>query len=109
MSFFEFTLLIFYLLTFCSAEQAQSIKYDPELANRMMLYSKISYCESPDIISMTCIPCHAEPNLVDLSVFTSKKHQAQAFTAIDKVYGQIVVAFRGTMTNLNWLLDFYML
>jgi len=87
-----------------------SSEYSETRARTFLKFSSAAYCDEASIANWTCPDClEADPTFTP-KVFTDRKTTTQAY--VGRTHGEttqnIVVAFRGSTTLLNWVsnLDF---
>ena len=76
--------------------------YSPPLALSALYYSKTAYCEADEIAAWKCEPCGKHPQFSDVRVHTNSSWETQGFMGYDSQANQVVVAFRGSASLVNW-------
>lgn len=66
-------------------------------------YSVISHCSNSQIESWNCTLCKTTPKLTQVSVIESTATKIKGFVGYDVTTNSIVVSWRGTDNNLNWI------
>jgi len=79
--------------------------YNESKALDLAHFSQISYCSADKIRTWACSACALRP-ISNLSVFTDDTTDAQAYVLYDPGHDRIIVAFRGSSTLTNWILNF---
>ncbi|KAL4510135.1 hypothetical protein ABPG72_010328 [Tetrahymena utriculariae] len=82
-------------------------QYEGDFSQRASIFAWASRCSVDGLQSWTCgQPCEINKGVQDVKAFYNQTHQIKGYTAYDSLENNIIVAFRATTTNLNWLLDF---
>ncbi|EAR96905.3 lipase family protein (macronuclear) [Tetrahymena thermophila SB210] len=104
-----FALVYCFLIGISESKRASQIPntYDPDFSLKMAHYAWAARCQQDTIQSWTCgTPCQLNPNITDVQVFYNSTHHSLGFIGYDYFNQMIVLSFRPTMDNLNWLYDF---
>lgn len=79
--------------------------YDEREAILQAKYSVISHCSTAQIESWSCALCKTSPRLAQISVVENTATKIRGFVGYDASSNTIVVSWRGTDNNLNWIED----
>ncbi|EAS04944.1 lipase family protein (macronuclear) [Tetrahymena thermophila SB210] len=84
---------------------SDELTFDIQRAMDFLFYQKVSYCPSQSIEQWNCgTICKFHDDMKDVRVLTNTTNAAQGYIGYHNNY--IVIAFRGTQLNKNWLNNF---
>lgn len=65
----------------------------------------ISHCTNDQINNWNCKLCRAYPHMTNLSVIENNRTKIKGFVGYDNLKKTIIVSWRGTIDNINWIED----
>jgi predicted lipase len=80
-----------------------SCAYNEKEAILQAKYSVITHCSNEQIEKWNCTLCKSTPHLSEVTVVESTATKIKGFVGYDASTQAIVVAWRGTDNNLNWI------
>ena len=94
-----------YLLYCCLLSLVLSSSYDTKVSKELVYMSAIAFDTISDINNWSCKACSKFP-LTDVKAFTNTSLLMQGFVGYSAANGAIVVSFRGSDNDRNWIDDF---
>ena len=79
--------------------------YNESIAKNLAKVAIISHCTNEQIVNWSCKLCKTYPHLTQLSVIQNTQTKIKGFVGYDSVLKSIIVSWRGTDNNRNWIED----
>ena len=80
--------------------------YDEDAAKRYVSWTAASYCPGPQIVSWTCKKCSPALPLTNVVYLANDTSEIYGLVGVYEPAKEVVVAFRGSVSALDWLEDF---
>ncbi|KAK7197889.1 lipase [Novymonas esmeraldas] len=94
------------LLSTVVLADTQLVPYRFVEADRSHNFARASYCLTPSVMSWNCGRiCRRVPGFYAFTIFQHEVFDTFGYAGVDTVNQQIVLAFRGSVTLMNWLQD----